>query len=573
MRVFLFLMAIITSSMIGVFSQTSTPKRYTIRYEEKIRPVNTCFENQKLPAKVRRTSSNNGEIKLVYEGEFPDSMKVAITAAADLWEAKIPNKQPIYIGVRFDTLDPDVAMAAEVTYCQDYDVPNDLNGCPTALASQLSDTMLSDEYMLDGYIIFNADIAWNCSFTDNISSGYNLTTLALKGIARCLGFGSSVVEVGYDDFLFYMGNASYFDRLLYNNNSYLSDLTEGSCELADFVKSNNVFLDTPSKSYKIYAPEEYKPDMSLYYLDEENSLMSYSMGIGNYTLSIDEKTIDILRAIGWDLPTKGLKIISSDIEEDGIASSYKSHTFQLNTNNKAISNHKWRFYLKDKSEKFIEVSTGSTECFTINKIDSVANYFININGDLEGRIECDYIFNGEEYSAIPFTVSLELKPIIISIDNVSTIKQEDYSFLVTFTVKYSGADYIYVNVEEEYDSTLRSYRIDEPFIAHAKTGNISTLYYSWITIEIINQYGSSYKTLEFEPNYNLIRENKITAGLPEIQTTSIPIKKVQIFNVNGIMVFEGNPNEYSENYFSKGIYLKKEIRENGDSTISKFILL
>lgn len=116
MRVFLFLMAIITSSVIGVFSQTSTQKRYTIRYEEKVRPSDASFENQKLPAKIRRSSSNKGEINFVYFDEFPDSMKVAITAAANLWESKISNGHPIYIGVCYDYLEPNVAMAADVYY-------------------------------------------------------------------------------------------------------------------------------------------------------------------------------------------------------------------------------------------------------------------------------------------------------------------------------------------------------------------------------------------------------------------------------------------------------------------------
>ena len=120
-----------------------------------------------------------------------------------------------------------------------------------------------------------------------------------------------------------------------------------------FVKSDNVYLNTASNKYKIYAPSQYYRDMSLCYLDENNSLMSYSIGQGNSFLSIDDKTIDILRTIGWNLPKTGLKIVSSDIGSNGIGSSYTSHSFHLDNENEAISNYKWKFSLKNKSNKFI----------------------------------------------------------------------------------------------------------------------------------------------------------------------------------------------------------------------------
>mgnify|MGYP001040751084 CR=1 FL=1 len=569
MRVFFFLMAIITSSVIGVFSQTSTPKKYTIRYEEKVRPGDASFENQKLPAKIRRSSSNKGEIKLVYEGEFPDSMKVAITAAADLWEAKISNKQPIYIGVCFGTLDPDVAMAAEVDYCDDDE--NNLSGCPTALASQIRDAEYSDSESPDGWIILNSNTNWDCNFTGKQSGGYNLTTAALRGIARCLGFGSSIIYLD-NAYSYYHGWPTYFDKLLYSNSIFLSELTQFSSEMANFVKSDNVFLDTPSNTYKIYAPTTYKSDISLNYLDEDKSLMTYSIGQGNCILSIDEKTFDILRTIGWDLPISGLRIKCSNIQDDGIGSSYENHSFHLDTDNSSVSNYRWRFYLKDKSEKFIEISSGNTAEFTINQINSTENYFINLNGDLEGKIECDYTFDGEEYSAIPFKISLELKPIIISINNVSKINSVDYGFSLMFNVNYIGANKINVNVEEDYSTFVRNYQFDEPFIAHVMTGNISALNYSWVTIEVRNQYGSTFETLEFEPDYNLYQANEKIAKINGLFNNQ-PINKVQILNLNGTIVFDGKPSEFSKKYLSTGIYVRKDIYYNGISKTSKFIIL
>lgn len=571
MRVFLFLIAIAASSVIGVFSQTSPIQRYTIRYEEKVRPCDTGLENKKLPAKIRRSSSNKGEINFVYYDEFPDSMKVAITAAADLWEAKISNKQPIYIGVCFDTLDPDVAMAAEVDYCNDDE--NNLFGCPTALASQIKNAEYSDSESPDGWIILNSNTNWDCNFTGKQSEEYNLTTAALRGIARCLGFGSSIVYFD-NTYSYYHSWPTYFDKLLYSNSIFLSELTQASSEMANFVKSDNVFLDTPFNTYKIYAPTDYMPDISLNYLDVDNSLMTYSIGQGNCVLSIDEKTFDILRTIGWDLPITGLKIKCSDIQDDGIGSSYDNHSFHLDTNNERVSNYRWRFYLKDKSEKFIEVSSAETAVFTINKITSAENYFVNLNGDLEGKIECDYTFDGKEYSAIPFKISLELRPIIISIDNIFRINSDQYDFSLMFNVNYIGADKISVNVEEDYSTFVRNYQFEEPFIAHVITGNISALNYSWVTIEVRNQYGSTSETLEFEPDYSSYH---VTEKINEINNqfnNSMTDNTVQIFNIDGTLVFNGKHTEIFEKHLPAGIYMKKEIDSTGMmSKISKFIIL
>lgn len=566
-------MSIFVASMLTIIAQTSTPQKYTLRFEEKVMPGNATFENQKLPAKANRVSSKKGDIQIVYFDEFPDSMKVAISAAVDLWESKISNKLPIYIGVLFYPLDSDVAVAADVSYYMASENSENLSGCPTALATQIAGYLDSDENSPDGFIYFNPNIDWDCSFKGDMRNLYNLTTMASRGIARCLGFGSSIFEIEEEGYFFSARIPTYFDKLLRCDSTYLLDLTDNSPEMATFVKSDNVYLTTPSNTYKVYAPTIYKPDMSLNYFDEDDSLMSYSLGQGNSVLTIDNKTLDVLRTIGWDLPETNLSIKCSDIGDDGIGSSYKSHEFYLDTS-ETISDYQWKFYLKNKSEEFVEVSNGVSARFSIAKIDSTDNYFVNVNGDLEGKIECNYTIDGISYSATPFSVSLELKPIIHSINDLNIIKQDNYSFYLTFTVNYTGADYLYLEVEEEYDSVLRSDRIDEPYLAHIKTGNISTLYYSWVTIEVSNQYGSTYQTLEFEPDlgtYRLINQEKEVANISA--TIENNILKTQIYNLNGVMIFNGLPSDFNKHNLSSGLYLRKDLFESGEFNISKFIVL
>lgn len=194
-----------------------------------------------------------------------------------------------------------------------------------------------------------------------------------------------------------------------------------------------------------------------------------------------------------------LTIKCNDISNNGSGSSYEPHIFSLDKKNENVSNFSWRFLLKNKQGEYTQIANGNTENFTIDKVSLPDNFYININGDLEGRIECDYSLNGQRYNAVPFSFSLELKPIILSIDNISTVDTGDSEFSLSFDVKYAGADYVSVEIEEEYNTTLRNYRFDEPYIAHVKIGNITNLYYSWVTIIVSNKYGTTSKTLEYAP--------------------------------------------------------------------------
>ncbi len=571
MRILILLLAIMVSGACEVFAQASLPQKTIIRYEEKCQPGNVLFENSKVPSKQHRVSSKRGDIRLLHTEDFPDSIKIALELAENLWESKIYTKQPIYIGVYFEPMDEDISMVSDVIYYGENDP--DLFGCPISLASQLKNYLYGDSTNLGcGIVAFNSEIDWDCGFTGNASPGYNLTTMALRGIARCLGFGSSIIELD-DNLCYYNGWPTYFDKMLYSGSVYLADLEDFSSEMSDFVKSNNVLLDTPSKTYKVYAPAKYSPSMSLCCLEENNSMMSYDLGEGNRFLSVDEKTLDILDTMGWSHQDLMPKIKCPDISDDGTASSYVSHTFSLSSMNESISDYQWRFLLKGKTGDFINMSAGNSANFTIDKIEPSDNYFTNIDGDYEGRIECEYIIGGERYVATPFSVSLELKPTIISIDNISKIKSDVFSFYLQFNITYTGADNITVEVEEDYDPVIRSYRIDEPFVAHAKTGNISSLYDSWVTVIATNKYGSASMTLDFAPedypDANTIHVMN-NGGLFNPDAT---LSKIQIFNMNGVMIYEGSPAGFSEDGACAGLYIRNEIFDNGVSKKSKFVII
>lgn len=570
---FLLIVALLISSVTPGFAQIENPQRYTIRYVDKVRSGSPNFENQQLPAKARRLSSNKGNINIIYNDvSIPDSIKTSIAVAVNLWEAKISNKQPIYIDIEFEPLYSEVPMICGVYY-QEYDISdNGSYGIPIALLSQIDNFPNGSELEPDGIIYFNSDIKWSCSFSSDNSTDYNMTTMALRGIAHCLGFGSDVIEYDTDKYLYEAYNPSIFNQYLYCDTIRLADLEDQTDELASFVKSDNVFFKTVNNSYKMYCPTEFEQYISLRYFEDDNSLMSYSLGKGNCLLAIDEKTLDVLKTIGWDLPQSGLRIKSTDISDDGIASSYISHTFYIDKGNKTLSNYQWKFMIKNKSGEFELISSGSEETFTINKIKSPNDYYINVNGDLEGRIECSYSIEGVEERAIPFSVSMELAPSIISIDNIEKHYTTDYGFYLTFTVKYTGAAHLTASVEEEYSYGERVYWCYEPYIGHVTTGIISNLFYSWVTVEVENEYGRAVKTLEFEPeydNYNLARRLSQSSNVyPLIEE----INRIQVFSLDGILKYEGSPENYSDSQLSPGIYLKRDIQNDRVVRNSKVIV-
>ena len=258
--------------------------------------------------------------------------------------------------------------------------------------------------------------------------------------------------------------------------------------------------------------------------------------------------VNVVDVKDYDVTTAGVKIKSADIHDGGVASSYISHSFELDTNGEAISSYNWSFSLKEESGDWTSVADSEKPIFTIDRISSPQDCYVRLDGTLEGLIECDYAIDGKKYKAQSFNLVLDLKPSIISIDNLKKVESGDSCFYLMFDVRYIGADYIMVEVEEEFDAVVRFERFDEPDYAQARTGNISSLYYSWVTVSVKNQYGEAFETIEFEPS---------DTGYADIDS---PLdgreNPVKIYNLYGVKVFEGMEQDFINSDFAAGIYLK-----------------
>lgn len=559
MKNFYHLLVALTSLIIATNSvYSANPNRKVIRYVDKINTASTSFANQGIQTKAERVSSSRGNLVLTYDESLPDSIKTALEVAKDIWESKIPHKQPVYISVVFEPNDFDAAMYTEVVYLEDG------TGFPSSLSSQLG-TFYGDVYSPNGFIIFNSDIDWNCAFSVGSNAGYNITTMALRGMALCYGFGSSVKKA--KDGVRFEFNVLYptaFDKLLQRKSTgkFLTSFYDGSNEFNAFVTSDDVYVVGSDVTYDIYAPKVYEPYKSLVYLKNDNSLMSYSLAKGNSSLQIDNATINILNEIGWQIPKTEFDIICSDISSNGIGSSYKQHTFSLDCGTAQVSDYRWTFKLKKTSGEYAVVSTGNSSTFTIDKITDYSDYYVNRNGDLEGQIECSYTFSGKTQAANPFALSLELKPTILSIDKQIVENEGQYNYYALLNISYTGADYVTIEIEEEYNVIIRSERFYEPFLAHAKTGNITSLYDSWITIIVKNQYGTALETI-YVPSayqyYDLSADNLsgITSVTPQPRNN-----RLEIYSVDGLLIYSGEKENFNPDNIPSGLYIKKLYNES-----------
>lgn len=91
-------------------------ERHYIRFQEKAIPGFTTGPTEQMPSKTERTSSSKGCIVMTFDESVPDSIRVALTAAKEAWEAKLPAAQEIYIQATMEPLDDGISMQTFVGY-------------------------------------------------------------------------------------------------------------------------------------------------------------------------------------------------------------------------------------------------------------------------------------------------------------------------------------------------------------------------------------------------------------------------------------------------------------------------
>lgn len=534
-------------------------ERHYIRFQEKAIPGFTTGPTEQMPSKTERTSSSKGCIVMTFDESVPDSIRVALTAAKEAWEAKLPAAQEIYIQAFMEDIGNEIALLTDV-YCEE-------DGCPQALESQKIGHSKGNYDNPDGIIFLNPNISWNCSFSTEAIDGYNAYTVGMRGIALVLGFGSSIYRPDDNIYEYSLGVPTYFDKCIHNGNTYLHNISPHSEEFSSYITSSSLHVKGKEREHNLYAPNPYQPYVSLIYLDDTTALMHYAFGRGDKKYEIDDNTIDILNGIGWSFAHKedSFNIKCYDIAEDGIGSAYTSHIFSLSsTPNDNILFYNWKFSLKNKQGLYEQISASSSSDFVIDPIYNGNEYYVNVNGDLDGKIECEYSTGNQTRKAVPFFISLEQKPQIISIDNINEIQTGPFVFSMTCDVTYRGADNLIVEIEEDGVSTSKYSTVFEPYIAHVQTTGLSNIYYNWITIIVKNKYGISSETIEYAPIFRGSENNTE----PSSQKNTI-----EIYNLtNHKMIFQGTEAELSLTSLPPGLYMKQVFHSNGTTSKNKIYI-
>lgn len=330
----------------------------------------------------------------------------------------------------------------------------------------------------DAIVIINEDVDWDYSFGKENTTKKDLTTAMLRGIAMSLGFGSTVCNNSTKGILFNQRTFfSPFDNLIINSdNVHLNEIPNNGCaspELVSYVTGNNVYYQMPNAiDRKLYAPTVYEDFNSLNYFDTQGDLMSYEIRAGDKNQRIDEKTLEVLRAIGWKIVENDLRIVTDDVDETGMASVSQNYNFHAETTSGNITNYSWKYELQNKDRSYVTIKTGNSSAFTIDEVDDITKYDKNVNGDIKGKITLNATINAKNVTK-EFNLYFAVKPSFVSvkIDAITPIPGTKY-YNLDLTVMYNGADYLYVEQSEEVSDIVDTYFVYEPYIAHLHFKNI-----------------------------------------------------------------------------------------------------
>lgn len=508
----------------------------------------------------RLSSDFGGVIEVQFGGGMSEEMQYAIKAAAQLWEEKLYIPKKIILKFEKERMGMEAAdFAAQVRYTL-------LPGGNEAYPQSFFINFLTDNKRLaeDAVILVNEDVDWDYSFSGEVTNKKNLTTAMLRAIAMSLGFGSSVVNNTAKGIIFSTRRYfSPFDNLIVNsNNIRLNTMPNNgrtSPELISYVSGNNVYYKTPNNAnFKLYAPSEFHGYNYLSYFDTEGDLMSYDIRIGDKNQQIDEKTLEVLKEIGWKEPENSLKIMAKDIDATGMASAFQGYSFHAETTSGSITDYSWKYELLNNEMVFDSIKVGNSSEFNIDKVDDLTKYYKNINGDIKGRVSLTATVNGKDMHKV-FYVYLATKPTFISVkvDSISPIPGTRY-YNLDITVIYTGADYLYVEQSEEFGDLIFSHFFYEPYIAHLRFKHVFMIGMSWVDLELSNRAGKTYYTVEIPSQMNLLENS--TQIKQEIIASSI--SHVEVRNMQGMIILQ-TENYEDINRLSKGLYIVTTTDTNG----------
>lgn len=541
----------------------------TITYSDTYSP--TAVQPVKIPAvsKAKRANRDAARIEIRGIDNLDENMQKALNYAVSVWSGAILSDVPFLIEVI--TADIEESINTEVKY---FTTKGEF--VSTALMAHKDNLTGRNLTIPDGIITINSNMEWDYAIGENISdNGNNLAYGLMRSIARILGFGSSI-EVKEDTGEFCFTNKRYqsiFDKRIVNSDSVLlsSIRPNNTNGLNNYINAQGqeFFVRIAAGEFKL-APPPYSHDkLPFIFLDDPNSLMGDRVSAGSYVLDVDNATQAILNDLGWDIKaTPSVSIVSDDVPDTGIASSYQEHNFRAESIFSSMQSPAWTYKLPlaDGSVRTINLPDSALSC-TVPAVDNPDLYRINQDGDIEASLQFSCIVNGMKVQAAPFRLTLELKPLIEYAEITEIVDNAPYlSYDAHYKVKYRGADKVKVSVEEEYSSKLKSCYIREPYIAAGVADHITAPYYAWIDFTAENKYGKSVYTIELEPHGASWSKSHAGSGSTAGRhATAIGVQpgndRFEVYDVNGISLGTVTDLADIDRISRKGLLIIKHLRD------------
>lgn len=274
-------------------------------------------------------------------------------------------------------------------------------------------------------------------------------------------------------------------------------------------------------------------------------------------------------AASLDENSTGFSIVYENGDHVDNQSIYPPQAFKLNHEDESqITSYAWTLFLPNANGEVVVAQQSEQSTFSIEPLDEPELYLIDDDNKIPAVIECKYDYNGEKYISKLENVNIELKPVILSIDNVTKLQDfENDSFGLTFSIKYRGTNRVEVYTETQYNPGISEYN----FYGNCETvvnlpNYFDELLYNWAYIYVKNKYGSDNKTLEFAPG----NDSAVDASLSD--TIAVDFEFVHIYSLDGLIIYSGIKSEFHPQHLPKGLYIRIINKPDGVSVTEKFLV-
>jgi len=487
--------------------------------------------------------NNIGVIELSFVDIQDESIKRCIRKAAQYWGGVINNQVPIHIQVAILPELQDELAICDVVFFED----TATTMLPSALYVQALGVENSQDSP-DACIWLNPAKQWDTSVDSNLLNGGNsLYACALRSMAVCLGFGSSITSIdGITPCFQWDGHLSKFDELIIDSNGKkLSDCMTDDNALKSFITPDGeraIYVGIQSPEYKMYAPKSYRVRESLVYLDNPKSLMHYGLGTGDRNFNIDNVTALLMSKVGWNVPLSLDGHITCDnIDAAGNGVVWAPHRFNFTTTAGVdVEEYAWEFRLFTEDGTPITFATSSKEIFEVRMITDVSGYQILPDGDLRAEVRLSVTIQNQEYEVKPFSLKLSQRPYFSRIAFIGSNPYEDGYCDLIFGVDCFGTSAFSVNVMESMNPSYYVIEVDmegnshvHVIVSHFDPSNIFELEFI-----ATNAYGTTVQRSRGIPKYMAILDDYFGCNIG----TAKPIEKPDPLYYQCILVYDINSN-------------------------------